>query len=82
MSHSTASNCDHQYLHAFRQLFPTRLLKRAVACRRRATRDRQLPLYLLLGTLLTWFFKPAAGLPALLCWLRRARHRTPTEPAL
>jgi DDE family transposase/transposase IS4-like protein len=82
MADSTLRIADHQYLHAFRTLFPTRLLKRAVACRRQATRKRILPLHLLLGLLLTWFFKPAASLPAFLHWLLPARRRTPSEPAI
>lgn len=82
MADSTLRVSDHQYLQAFRTLFPTRLLKRAVACRRQATRNRILPLHLLLGLLLTWFFKPAASLPAFLRWLLPAWRRTPSEPAI
>ncbi len=66
-----------QYLRAFRQLLPPRLLRRAVAARGRATRDRKLPRPVLLGMLLTWFFQPQAGLPAFLRWLAG-----PGQPAL
>lgn len=82
MSHSTHPFADHQYLHAFRELFPRRVLERAVACRRRATRNRKLPLPLLLGMLITWFFKPDASLPSFLRWLVRQGQRTPSEPAV
>jgi hypothetical protein len=82
MSDSTLTITDHQYLHAFRALFPTRLLQRAVACRRQATRNRKLPLHLLLGTLISWFFKPAAGLPAVHRRLLHPGRRTLAEPSL
>jgi hypothetical protein len=82
MTHSTLHITDHQYLQAFRELFPTRLLKRAVAANGRATRHRKLPLHLLLGMLITWFFKPDARLPAFVRWLLHARRHTPSEPAI
>ncbi|MCI0684640.1 MAG: transposase domain-containing protein, partial [Gemmataceae bacterium] len=82
MAHSALTVSDHQYLHAFRQLFPTRLLRRAVAASHPDTRRRKLPLHLLLGVLATWFFKPDAGLPALLRWLLDARHDPLAEPSL
>lgn len=82
MAHSTLAVSDYQFLRALRQLFPTRLLRRAVARRRRPTRRRKLPLALLLGLLLTWFLKPQAGLPALLHWLFGPGPAPPTEAAL
>jgi Transposase DDE domain len=82
MAHSTLTISDYQYLRGFRQLFPEPVLRRAVACRHQPTRDRQLPLYLLLGVLLTWFFKPQANLPFLLRWLLPARTPTPSAVAL
>jgi hypothetical protein len=82
MTDTTSPLTDHQFRHAFGVLFPTRLLKRAVACRRQATRQRRLPLHLLLATLLSWFFKAEAGLPAVYRWLRRAGHVPLTEPSL
>ncbi|MBV8200456.1 MAG: IS4 family transposase [Acidobacteria bacterium] len=82
MAHSTLTVSDYQFLHALRQLFPTRLRRRAVACRRRATRQLKLPLALLLGLLLTWFLKPQAGLPFLLRWSLGPGKDTPTEAAL
>ncbi len=82
MTDSTPTVSDHQYLHAFDQLFPTRLLRRAVAARHRGTRDRKLPLHRLLGLLLIWFLKPDAGLPALVRWLLPARHDPLAEPSL
>jgi hypothetical protein len=83
MPDSTLTISDHQYLQAFRQLFPNRLLKRAVASNRRATRNRKLPLHLLLGMLVTWFFKPDASLPSFVRWLLRSGcQRIPSEPAI
>jgi len=82
MTDSTLTVSDYQYLRAFRQLFPPRLLRRAVAARGRATRDRLLPLYLLLGLLITWFFKPQRGLALLVGWFLPASRRRPTESAL
>jgi hypothetical protein len=82
MPDSTLTLSDHQYLRAFRQLFPARLLKRAVAASGRPTRTRKLPLHLLLGMLITWFFKPEHGLPAFARWLLRSHRHSPSEPAL
>jgi hypothetical protein len=82
MTHSTPTVTDHQFRHAFGELFPTRLLKRAVACRRQATRDRLLPLHILLATLITWFLKADAGLPAVIRWLRRAGHAALAGPSI
>jgi hypothetical protein len=82
MTHSTQTVSNYQYLRAFRELFPTRLLRRAVAASGRATRRRLLPLSVLLGLLLTWFFKPLMRLPALLRWLSHACQRTPSEAAV
>jgi hypothetical protein len=82
MAHSTLTISDYQYLKAFRQLFPTRLLRRAVAARGCATRKRQLPLHLLLGLLITWFFKPTVSLVFLVGWFLPASRARPTESAL
>ena len=82
MTDSTPTIADHQYLRAFRALFPTRLLRRAVAARGRQCRDRKLPLHRLLGVLLTWFFKADRGLPAVYRWLLPANHCPLAEPSL
>ncbi len=82
MSHSTFRIREHQYRLAFRQLFPTRLLRRAVASRRRPTRQRQLPLYLLLSLLLTWFFRPEVDLPFLVDMQWPSHRRRPTDSAI
>jgi hypothetical protein len=82
MAHSTLTVSDYQYLRAFRQLFPTRLLRQAVATRGRATRNRQLPLPLLLGLLLTWFFKADCSLVSLVGWFLPASRSRPTVSAL
>ncbi len=82
MPDSTLTVADHQYLHAFRLLFPTRLLRRAVRAAHRRTRDRKLPLHRLLGVLITGFFKPKDGLPALVRWLFKARHDPLADPSV
>ena len=82
MCDSTLTVSDYQYLRAFRTLFPTRLLRRAVATRGRSTRQRQLPLYLLLGLLITGFFHPKRGLAWLVGWFLPASRVQPTESAL
>ena len=82
MAHSTLTVSDYQYLQAFRQLFPSRQLRRAVAARGRATRERQLPLYLLLGLLITWFFKPEQSLVRLVRWFLPAWRSGPTGSAV
>jgi Transposase DDE domain len=82
MSHSTLTISDYQYLDAFRQLFTPQRLKDAVAVRRQSTRDRILPLWILLGLLVTWFWLPADKLPFLLRWFRPSRKKLPTDPAV
>jgi hypothetical protein len=82
MTDSTPTLTDHQYLRAFRALFPTRLLRRAAAARGRQGRDRKLPAHRLLGVLLTWFFKASLGLPAVCRWLLRAEVCPLAEPSL
>ena len=78
MANSTLTPADHQYLQAFRERFPTRTLKRAVASRGRATRQRKLPLHVLLGVLITWFIKPTVSLPT---FLRLHLHDPERAPA-
>src|SRR5215218_3567820 len=82
MPDSTPTPADYQYLRAFRQLFPTRLLQQAVAATGRPTRTRKLPLHLLLGMLITWFFKPDHGLPSFIRWLLHSRRDGLSEPAV
>ena len=82
MAHSTLTVAKHQYLRAFHALFPARLLRRAVAAGPRATRDRKVPLYRLLGVLLTWFIKAELGLPAVYRWLLHDNDCPMAEPSL
>ena len=82
MRDSTLNITDYQYLHAFGQLFTPARLKRAVAARGTPTRERILPLWLLLGLLIAWFWMPADKLPWLLRWVRPARKKLPSDPAV
>ena len=83
MIHSTLGIGDFQYLQAFRQLLPTRLLKQAIAATSRVqTRNRCLPAYLLLGTLVAWFFNAKAKLPFIANWLCRRPDDLPSDSAL
>jgi hypothetical protein len=82
MAHSTLPLTRHQYLRAFRALFPPRLLKRAVACRPRVTRCRLLPLFLLLAVLILAFFQPDAGLPAVVGGLLHWSRWVPTDASI
>jgi hypothetical protein len=83
MTHSTFDVSDFQYLQAFRQLLPVRLLKQAVqrGCRV-ATRQRCLPAYLVLGVLVAWFFYAPAKLPFIGGWLCRRSKDLPSDSAL
>jgi len=83
MTHSTFDISDFQYLQAFRQLLPRRLLQQAVrsACHVR-TRLRCLPAYLVLSTLVAWFFYAPAKLPFIVGWLCRQPKRLPSDSAL
>jgi hypothetical protein len=82
MTHSTFDISDFQYLQAFRQLLPTSLLKQAVAATCPATRIRQLPAYLVLATLVAWFFRAKDKLPFIAHWLCRRDHELPSDSAL
>jgi Transposase DDE domain len=82
MLDSTLTAADHQYLQGFQELFPTRMLKCAVAGRPQSTRKRKLPLHLLLGVLVTWFIKPAMSLPGFLRLHLHSPDRAPSEPAI
>ncbi len=82
MAHSSLTVSDHQFRRAFRALFPTRLLRRAVAAGGRPTRTRKLPRDRLLAVLLTWFLKADLGLPAVYRWLLHAEHCPLAEPSL
>jgi hypothetical protein len=82
MRDSTLTISDYQYLNAFRQLFPPARLKDAVATRHTPTRQRVLPLWLLLGLLISWFWMPNDKLPWLLQWFRPSRKKRPSDPAV
>jgi len=82
MRHSTSGVSDYQYLTALRQLFTPARLKGAVASRREPTRERRLPLGLLLGLLITGFWMPADKVPFLLRWFRPRCKKEPSDPAV
>lgn len=83
MSHSTLGVCDFQYQRAFRQLIPTRLLKQAVSCTPRLRlRDRILPAYLVLASLVAWFFFAGAKIPFIIGWLCRRPNALPSDSAV
>ena len=82
MTHSTLGVSDFQYLRAFRELLPDRLLGQAVAATSRVrTRDRLLPARLVLGSLVAWFFQAKAGLPFIAAWLCRRPQDLPSDSA-
>jgi hypothetical protein len=82
MSHSTLTIHDYQFLHAFRELFTPAVLRQAVAQRRCPTRERALPLWLLLGLLVAWFWMPADKLPWLIRWVRPSHKKRPSDSAV
>jgi hypothetical protein len=73
-----------QLLGALRLLFPAAAMRRAVAANGRATRERVWPQWLLLWTLIAWFFQARWGLTGMARWLCRPsrRPRVPSEAAL
>ena len=73
-----------QFLAALKLFFPAAAVRRAVASNGRATRDRLWPQWLLLWTLIGWFFQADWALPAVARWFRplAGRVRVPTEAAL
>jgi len=83
MQHSTLGVSDFQFQAAFRELIPTRLLQQAVergsVVRRR---NRLLPAYLVLASIVAWFFSAADKLPAISAWLCRRPDDLPSDPAI
>jgi Transposase DDE domain/Insertion element 4 transposase N-terminal len=73
-----------QFLAQLRLLFPAAAVRRAVASNRRATRERVWPQWLLVWTLIGWYFQAGWALPAVARWFRPLAHRprVPTDPAL
>jgi DDE family transposase/transposase IS4-like protein len=73
-----------QFLATLRLLFPAAAVRRAVASNGRATRERVWPQWLLVWTLIGWFFQADWALPAVARWFRplAGRPRVPTDPAL
>jgi len=73
-----------QFLTALKLVFPAAAVRRAVARNGRATRDRIWPQWLLLWTLIGWFFQADWALPAVARWFRplAGRPRVPSEAAL
>jgi hypothetical protein len=73
-----------QFLAALKLFFPAAAVRRAVASNGRATRDRVWPQWLLVWTLIGWFFQADWALPAVARWFRplARRPRVPTDPAL
>jgi len=83
MTHSTLGVSDFQYLRAFRELLPARLLRQAVSSTSRVRRrDRLLPAHLVLGTLVAWFFFAKARLPFVAAWLCRRPDDLPSDSAV
>lgn len=83
MTHSTLGVSDFQYTQAFRELIPDRLLKQAVASTSRVhRRNRVLPAFLVLGSVVAWFFHAGAKLPFIVGWLCRRPQDLPSDSAL
>lgn len=73
-----------QFLGALTLCFPARQIRLAVAANGRATRERIWPQWLLVWTLIAWFFQARWGLPSIVRWLRLCGKtaRVPSEEAL
>lgn len=83
MKHSTLGVSDFQYKQAFRQRIPHRLLQQAVAATSHtARRNRILPAYLVLASLIAWFFDATARLPFISAWLCRRPNDLPSDSAI
>ncbi len=83
MIHSTLGVSDFQYQQAFRELIPNRLLKQAVASTSHVQRrNRILPSYLVLGSLVAWFFHAGAKIPFIVGWLCRRPQDLPSDSAI
>jgi hypothetical protein len=83
MNHSTLGISDFQYLRAFRELIPIRLLEQAVSSTSRVQRrHRILPSFLVLGSLVAWFFHAGSRLPFIAGWLCRRPQDLPSDSAL
>ena len=83
MNHSTLGVDDYQYLKAFRQLLPARLLKQAIAeTSHTARRIRDLPAHLVFGATVAWFFLAQAKLPFITRWLCSRTQDVPSDAAI
>lgn len=82
MNDSTLAVSDYQFLHAFRELFTPTLLKAALAKRGRVTRQRILPLWLLLGLMVAWFWMPKEKLAWVIRWVRPSHKKRPSDSAI
>lgn len=82
MSDSTLAVSDYQFLHAFRELFTPAILKAALARSGRVTRQRMLPLWLLLGLMVAWFWMPKEKLAWLIRWVRPSHKKRPSDSAI
>lgn len=73
-----------QFLSTLKLLFPAAAVRQAVARNGRPTRDRVWPSWLVLWTLIGWYFQAGWSLAAVARWFRPAagRARAPSEPAL
>lgn len=73
-----------QFLRTLKLLFPATSLHRAVASNGRATRDRLWPQWLLLWTLIGWYFHAGWSLASVAGWFLplARRSKVPSEPAL
>jgi hypothetical protein len=82
VSDSTLTVSDYQFLRAFRELFTADVLKAAVAKGGCVTRERMLPLWLLLGLLVAGFWMPAEKLSWLIRWVRPSHKKRPSDSAV
>lgn len=83
MKHSTLGISDFQYRQAFGKLIPQRWLQQAVAATTTVhRRNRILPTYLVLASVIAWFFDASAKLPAISAWLCRRPDDLPSDPAI
>lgn len=83
MKNSTLGISDFQYKKAFNKVIPERLLKQAIEKTSTVKRrNGKLPAFLVLASLIAWFFDALVKLPGISAWLCKDEEKLPSDSAI